>query len=567
MSAPSVGIVGGGLLGLTAAYRLARRGVRVTVYERGGRPRRPRRHLRPRRPPGRPLLPRRPADRRPRHRPRRRARPRRRSSACARSASASTTTAGSPRCRPPRELLTFPGLRTRDRAAARRPSSPAASAAGAGGPRHGAAGAVARRSAAGGAPPSGSGGRCSTPSSTAATTTCPRPTCGRARAACPARATSAAARSWAGSRAATSARRRACGPASARRRRGPRRHPRGAHPGDARDGAIGVVVDGVHRAVRHGRLHAAAPAGARPARPRAARARPGGPQPLPRRRLPGAARATAVSPYYALNITDRRIPLTTVVETTHVVDPEHVGGTLLYVPRYVNPDNPDLDARRRRDRATSTSRTRRTMLPALGRRRVLARRSRAPASPSRSTSWAARRHRREMFPAPGLALASSAHVYPEVVNGQAVIGVADRLAAGLLAPRPHVRRRWRHEHRPRQRSSARRSRGARGARRTGTVADRPRHLRRGPARPSPGTRGATSAATPATTWSPSQRLADGELPYLDFPYFYGPLGARARALVVLIGGSGLAPSSRSAWSSRRRSSGPPTHWRASSPAR
>ena len=39
----------------------------------------------------------------------------------------------------------------------------------------------------------------------------------------------------------------------------------------------------------------------------------------------------------------------------------------------------------------------------------------------------------EMFPAPGLALASSAHVYPEVVNGQAVIGVADRLAEGLLA--------------------------------------------------------------------------------------------------------------------------------------
>jgi len=39
----------------------------------------------------------------------------------------------------------------------------------------------------------------------------------------------------------------------------------------------------------------------------------------------------------------------------------------------------------------------------------------------------------EMFPVPGLALASSVHVYPEVVNGQAIIGVADRLAEGLLA--------------------------------------------------------------------------------------------------------------------------------------
>ncbi len=39
----------------------------------------------------------------------------------------------------------------------------------------------------------------------------------------------------------------------------------------------------------------------------------------------------------------------------------------------------------------------------------------------------------------------------------------------------------------------------------------------------------------------SQRLADGELPYRDFPYFYGPLAPALGALVVLIGGSGLAP--------------------------
>ena len=38
-----------------------------------------------------------------------------------------------------------------------------------------------------------------------------------------------------------------------------------------------------------------------------------------------------------------------------------------------------------------------------------------------------------MFPAPGLAMASSAHVYPEVVNGQAVLGVVEQAAAGILA--------------------------------------------------------------------------------------------------------------------------------------
>ena len=50
----------------------------------------------------------------------------------------------------------------------------------------------------------------------------------------------------------------------------------------------------------------------------------------------------SISPYYTLNITDRRVPLTTIVETTHVVDPEHAGGTLLYAAKYVNSSHPDL---------------------------------------------------------------------------------------------------------------------------------------------------------------------------------------------------------------------------------
>ena len=56
-----------------------------------------------------------------------------------------------------------------------------------------------------------------------------------------------------------------------------------------------------------------------------------------------------------------------------------------------------------------------------------------------------------MFPVPGLALASTAHVYPEIVNGQAVIGVADRVvdghpgaAAGSRSGRRRERARRRH---------------------------------------------------------------------------------------------------------------------------
>ena len=39
----------------------------------------------------------------------------------------------------------------------------------------------------------------------------------------------------------------------------------------------------------------------------------------------------------------------------------------------------------------------------------------------------------DMFPVSGLALASTAHVYPEMVSGQSVTGVAERVVPGILA--------------------------------------------------------------------------------------------------------------------------------------
>ncbi|MCC6177936.1 MAG: NAD(P)/FAD-dependent oxidoreductase [Chloroflexi bacterium] len=44
----------------------------------------------------------------------------------------------------------------------------------------------------------------------------------------------------------------------------------------------------------------------------------------------------SLSPYYTLNIADEDIPFTGVIETTNVIAPEHVGGHhLVYVPKYV----------------------------------------------------------------------------------------------------------------------------------------------------------------------------------------------------------------------------------------
>lgn len=140
----------------------------------------------------------------------------------------------------------------------------------------------------------------------------------------------------------------------------------------------------------------------------------------------------SISPYYALNITDRRIPLTTVVETTHVVDPETVGGTLLYVPKYVTPDNPDLDRPAAEIKREYLGHVR-TIFPALQESDILAAQvARARVAEPIHVKGAPRPTTEDLFPAPGLATASSGHVYPELVNGQAVLGVAERLVAGAL---------------------------------------------------------------------------------------------------------------------------------------
>lgn len=45
-------------------------------------------------------------------------------------------------------------------------------------------------------------------------------------------------------------------------------------------------------------------------------------------------------PYYVLNITDESIPFTAIVETTNLIDPKYVKGHhLVYLPKYLAPDN------------------------------------------------------------------------------------------------------------------------------------------------------------------------------------------------------------------------------------
>jgi protoporphyrinogen oxidase len=139
----------------------------------------------------------------------------------------------------------------------------------------------------------------------------------------------------------------------------------------------------------------------------------------------------SVSPYYALNITDRRVPLTSVVETTHVVDPEHVGGHLLYVPRYVLPDSPEL-ARPSADIEREYLAHVRHMFPAFDPGRDVIASTVARARRAEPVHRAGVSDRLPAFvAAPGLAVASSAHVYPDIVHAQSIVGVADRVVEEL----------------------------------------------------------------------------------------------------------------------------------------
>jgi protoporphyrinogen oxidase len=138
-----------------------------------------------------------------------------------------------------------------------------------------------------------------------------------------------------------------------------------------------------------------------------------------------------VSPYYTLNLTDRRIPLTTVVQTTHVVDPEWAGGHLLYAARYVSPDHGDL-TRTEADVLRDYVGHVRAVFPDLADEEIEAASVQRARMVEPVHLVGGRANLPDPFAVPGLALASTVHVYPEVVNGQAVLGVAERTVTGIL---------------------------------------------------------------------------------------------------------------------------------------
>jgi protoporphyrinogen oxidase len=138
-------------------------------------------------------------------------------------------------------------------------------------------------------------------------------------------------------------------------------------------------------------------------------------------------------PYYSVNICDPT-PITTVVETSHVVGTEHTDGLrLAYLPKYCDPDSPQFS-----EDDESVYRHYTEMLAKL-----------APDfSHEDVVDWTVQRaplvepvhalgHEPRSAPIwpriQGLALASASQIYPRLLNGESVVELAERVAGEALA--------------------------------------------------------------------------------------------------------------------------------------
>jgi protoporphyrinogen oxidase len=133
-------------------------------------------------------------------------------------------------------------------------------------------------------------------------------------------------------------------------------------------------------------------------------------------------------PYYSVNICDET-PMTTVVETSHVVGTDHTDGlTLAYLPKYCEASSETFraDDRTIYDRFTGMLRK---LVPDFTEEDVVDWTvQRAPlVEPVHSRSHAPRTA--PIWPAvEGLGLASASQVYPRLLNGDSIVGLAEQVA-------------------------------------------------------------------------------------------------------------------------------------------
>jgi protoporphyrinogen oxidase len=140
----------------------------------------------------------------------------------------------------------------------------------------------------------------------------------------------------------------------------------------------------------------------------------------------------SVLPYYSLNICEPT-PITTVVETSHVVGTEHTDGLrLVYLPRYCDPDAPEQSEDDRAvferfvgmlERVSPTFRRDDVVDWTVQRSRLVEPVHPVDAEPRVAPVWPG---------VPGLGLASATQIYPRLLNGDSVVEMAERVAGEAI---------------------------------------------------------------------------------------------------------------------------------------
>jgi protoporphyrinogen oxidase len=140
----------------------------------------------------------------------------------------------------------------------------------------------------------------------------------------------------------------------------------------------------------------------------------------------------SVLPYYSLNICEPT-PITTVVETSHVLGTDHTDGLrLVYLPRYCDPDAPeqteDDDSVYERfvsmlERVSPTFERADVVDWTVQRTRLVEPVHPVDAVPRVAPVWPG---------VPGLGLASATQIYPRLLNGDSVVDMAERVAGEAI---------------------------------------------------------------------------------------------------------------------------------------
>jgi len=140
----------------------------------------------------------------------------------------------------------------------------------------------------------------------------------------------------------------------------------------------------------------------------------------------------SLSPYYVMNLTDRRLPFTGIIELTNLTGRDEFGGhTVVYLPRYCSMESPVWD-RKDEDLHAENLEGLRHVVPEMGEEQMVAWKIHR----ARSVQPVQRVERRRSVPpvvlAPGLAYLSTAQIHPWPVFNDAVVRHVDSHMSDVL---------------------------------------------------------------------------------------------------------------------------------------